>query len=44
MMNLNNGMGDIGQLLTSMQDDIRAVKDQLNALPIFPKGTPSPHQ
>jgi len=38
MMNSNNGMGDIGQLLTSMQQDIRAVKDQLNTLPLFPKG------
>lgn len=38
MMNLNNGLGDIGQLLSSMHDDIRAVKDQLNSLPLFPKG------
>ena len=38
MFNANNGMGDIGQLLSSMQDDIKAVKNQINSLPIFPKG------
>ena len=39
MYSSNNGMGDIGQLLASMQDEVKAVKDQLDSLPIFPKGS-----
>jgi len=38
MFSSNNGMGDIGQILASMQDEVKAVKEHLDSLPIFPKG------
>ena len=37
-MSSNYGMNDLGQLLASVQDEVRAVKEHIDSLPIFPKG------
>ena len=39
MFSSNNGMGDLGQLLASVQDEVRAVKEHIDSLPLFPKGS-----
>jgi hypothetical protein len=38
MWDSKSGMQDLGELIANVKDEVRAVREQLAALPIFPKG------
>jgi hypothetical protein len=43
MQNENENMRELGQLIATVQDEVRAVRDQIDSLPSFPKGIALAH-